>query len=421
MISYAQALSLLKQKALTASLPRMAVPLRQACGHVAAKEIRAGFSLPSFDNSAMDGFALNYEDWEILRRAGGDDMAVRDMAPAGNARLKLDRGTATQIMTGAVVPQYADTVIPIEDVDVVRAISGRAISIKIRKPPERGQHAREAGSDFRQGEAVVAAGETITPAHIMALAALGVAKIEVMAIPKIVVLATGNEIRDAEESGDGSIIRPEGGGIYNSSSPYLLASAQAVGAECEYKGIVRDDMPAFIAAMEKILAEKSAAPRIILSTGAVSMGDFDFVPSALDALGAKMAFHRVAIKPGKPILFAALENGDCFFGLPGNPVSSAVGFRFFVVPFLRALLEMPEESPSPARLSGEYAGKAGLRRFLKAKREIGADGTVRAQILAGQESFRVKPLLSANCWAVFGENDGKIEQDALVETYPLSP
>ena len=158
-----------------------------------------------------------------------------------------------------------------------------------------------------------------------------------------------------------------------------------------------------------------------MSTGAVSKGDYDFVPAALKQLGATIIFHRVAIKPGKPILFALMPNGDCFFGLPGNPIASAVGFRFFVMPLLRAMLGLAAEHMLRATLTADHKAKPGLRQFLKAHCAMNAPCEAQVTILPGQRSFKIKPMADANGWAVLDETTNHLDEDDLIDFVPAAP
>lgn len=169
-------------------------------------------------------------------------------------------------------------------------------------------------------------------------------------------------------------------------------------------------------ALERALA---AGADVLLSTGAVSMGRYDFVPDALRQIGATIHFHKVRIRPGKPVLFATLPGGALFFGLPGNPVSSAVGLRFFVEPALRMLTGLPPERPLKLPLSAPYGKRQGVRVHLKGRVMPDAAGRLWAQVLPGQESFRIAPLAWSNAWIVLDEPDGELPEGALVDVYGL--
>ena len=158
--------------------------------------------------------------------------------------------------------------------------------------------------------------------------------------------------------------------------------------------------------------------QILLTTGAVSKGKWDFIPQTLRGIGAEIIFHSVAIRPGKPILFAKLADGRYFFGLPGNPVSSFVGWRFFVIPLIRSLFNLSREKTIQAQVSGQFSKKHKLRQFLKAKLEIVA-AQAEVTISPDQESFKIKPLASSNCWAIAEEDVNKLNIGDLIPVVPL--
>jgi molybdopterin molybdotransferase len=254
-----------------------------------------------------------------------------------------------------------------------------------------GENVRTAGSDVPAGETVLAAGTVLGPQHLMLLAALGVARVAVAERPRVAALCTGRELVDDPATS----LAP--GQIRNSNGPFLAERLPRAGAELVHIETVGDEVDAFLAAFARA---RAAGARVVVSTGAVSMGRYDFVPQALERLGAEAIFHKVAIRPGKPLLFARLPDGTLFFGLPGNPVAVAVGLRFFVEPALRAMLGLPREAPWRVPLANDYAKKPRLRFHLKARVALDAQGRLAAHVLPGQESYRIRPLAEANAWVV---------------------
>ncbi|MNS71952.1 Molybdopterin molybdenumtransferase [compost metagenome] len=218
-----------------------------------------------------------------------------------------------------------------------------------------------------------------------------------VARPKVAVIATGKElVTEAAQALDSGQSR-------DSNRPYLIGRLQAAGAEVVWQGTVGDEVAAFDAVLDDALA---AGAQVLVSTGAVSAGRYDFIPDALRARGARIVFHKVAIRPGKPLLFAVLPNGALYFGLPGNPVSAAVGQRFFVEPVLRRLLGLAAEPLLQLPLQADVRKPPGLRFHARARVEVDAQGRLSARVLAGQESFRLKSMLQANAWVVLeGEGD----------------
>jgi molybdopterin molybdotransferase len=377
-----------------------------AQGRVLAAALHAPGPLPAFDNAAMDGYALP---------------AVGEPAPAGSAYTlagTLAAGdtaaTATasttqawRIMTGAPLPAGFDRVVALEDTQSL----GEAGMRVCRSVPS-GCNVRHRGSDIATQEPLAAAGQRIDASLIMVLAALGMQSVQVRAMPRIAILSTGAELL-ADPS---TALAP--GQIHGASAPYLQAALRAFGAQVVMNHTLGDEPGVFLSR----LAEAAEQCDVIVTTGAVSMGDHDFIPGLLPRAGAELIFHKVAMRPGKPVLAARLARGPVLIGLPGNPVASAVGFRFFVVPLLRALLGMPAERASPLALACPYAGsRSGLRQFLKARVEYDAGRGLRLQVLEGQQSFRLRSLLQANAWAIIEEDASVLAAGMPVDAVPLDP
>ncbi|MFS8137508.1 MAG: gephyrin-like molybdotransferase Glp [Thermomonas sp.] len=394
MISYHDAL----QQVLAACgpLPAEQVPMAQALGRVFAQDVFAQADLPAFDNSAMDGFALSSAGSTLL---SGSEFAVVGSQAAGDGDrdgLAASTDDACEIMTGASLPTGLDTVVPIEQVEVLsRDVEGRPSRIRLLADVTTGSHVRTRGQDVAVGDHVVGAGSRHDASSHMLLAALGVETLALRPRVPVAVIATGRELVDDPRQA----LAP--GQIRNSNGPFLAARLDEAGASVVHRETVGDDAAAFTQTLMRAL---EAGAQLVLSTGAVSMGRHDFVPDALRALGATIVFHKVAIRPGKPVLFARLPGGQLYFGLPGNPVSSAVGMRFFVEPALRALLGQGAEREFRVQLAEAVHKKAGLHCFFKAQVGLDAAGCLRVRVLQGQESFRMRPLLAANAWAVLEAN-----------------
>lgn len=391
MIAYSEALQHLMEAA--APLPAERLALHEAAGRILATDIISGQSLPPFDNSAMDGFAL---------RANGTpfesdtEFVVQGWQAAGDAGAEGGDG-AWEIMTGARMPVGLDTVVPIENVEILASEQGRPTRIALKSGVKPGQNVRLRGQDVEEGERVLQAGQALDINARTLLHAIGVAEVAVVARPKVAVIATGKElVTEAAQA-------LESGQIRDSNRPYLIGRLQAAGAEVVWQGTVGDDVAAFDAVLDDALA---AGAKVLISTGAVSAGRYDFIPDALRARGARIVFHKVAIRPGKPLLFAVLPNGALYFGLPGNPVSAAVGQRFFVEPVLRRLLGLAAEPLLQLPLQADVRKPPGLRFHARARVDVDAQGRLSARVLSGQESFRLKSMLQANAWVVLeGEGD----------------
>jgi molybdopterin molybdotransferase len=405
MISYATALQHIQQAC--QPLPSEQVPLAQAIGRVLAQDVQADADLPPFDNSAMDGFALAGSGAVL---AQGREFAVAGSQAAGDG-LAAYVHDACEIMTGASLPDGLDSVVPVEQVSVLqRDGDDRPRRIRLDAAVAPGAHVRRRGQDVAVGDRVALAGTRIAPASHMLLAALGVATLAVRPQVPVALFTTGRELIDVPSQP----LLP--GQIRNSNGPYLANRLDESGARIVHRETVGDDAVAFTAALERGLA---AGARVVLSTGAVSMGRHDFVPDALRELGAEIVFHKVAIRPGKPLLFARLPGGQLYFGLPGNPVSSAVGMRFFVEPALRAMLGQAAEQPLLIPLVAEAHKKPGLKFFLKARVAMDDRAKLKVDVMPGQESFRIKSLLAANAWAVLDAEDDTLPAGTLVPVFGL--
>lgn len=394
MIGYDEALQQLLQAA--QPLPARRLRLDLADGRVLASDIISAQSLPPFDNAAMDGFAVRMHGAAL---AQGSELAVRGWQAAGDQAAQSADGEpeAWEIMTGARMPAGLDTVVPIEQVEVVECADGRPTRIVLRAPLQPGQHVRLRGQDVSEGDCVLRAGQVLDINARTLLHAIGVGEVAVAARPQVAVIATGKElVTQAAQA-------LQSGQIRDSNRPYLVSRLHAAGADVVLHGTVGDDVAAFDALLDQALA---AGARVLVSTGAVSAGRYDFIPGALEARGARIVFHKVAIRPGKPVLFAVLADGTLYFGLPGNPVSAAVGQRFFVEPVLRRMLGLAPERPLRLPLQADVRKPAGMRFHARARVAMDGKGQVGARVLAGQESFRLTSMLQANAWVVLeGEGD----------------
>ena len=405
MISFEQA-----QQAIIAASRRLSVETvasSRASGRVLAEAVASPEDLPPFDNSAMDGFAL---------ACGGDtipadsEFEVSGAIAAGDAPSAHAAG-AVEIMTGAPVPAGFDAILPVEQVEVLaRDGAGRPSRIRTLAEVVPGMHLRRRGQDVARGQPVLPAGTKLDGAAKMLLAALGVADVHVFAQARTAVLCTGRELLDDPRQS----LLP--GQIRNSNGPFLADRLERLGVDVCQRETLPDDAIVFNDAVRRAL---EARVDVVISTGAVSMGRYDFVPDALRTLGAEIVFHKVAIRPGKPLLFARLPSGALYFGLPGNPVSSAVGLRFFVQPALRAMQGLPAEAPLRLPLAHSFEKKPGLRFLQKALACATRDGHLELRVLAGQESFRIQPMLAANAWAVFPEDRENYASGDLVDVYGI--
>jgi molybdopterin molybdotransferase len=403
-IGYDDALRILLAQALP--LGADAIEASAARGRVLASALRSAERLPPFDNSAMDGFALRC-DAEADGLAAGAEFDVTGASAAGDG-IAAARTGAWEVMTGARMPPHYDAVVPVEQVSVLSRTGDRAARIRLDAAVARGQHVRRAGTDIELQDVIAEAGTLFDAALGMVCAAVGIARVDVRRRPRVALVNTGRELVDDARRALGE------GEIRNSNGPFLAARLHDAGAEVLGLRTVADDADAFLAAIDSM-----PGADLVVSTGAVSMGRFDFVPDALARRGAITLFHKVAIRPGKPILAARLPSGALFFGLPGNPASTAVGLRFFVEPVLRAMLGMAPERALRLPLRAPHRKRVPLRMHLKARVVADAHGMLGVELLGGQESFRIRPLLDANAWAVVPAEAETLDAGAPVEVVGL--
>jgi len=406
MIGYDHALDILLGEA--RSLPFVNVSPSDAVGKVLARFLAAPMSVPSFDNSAMDGFAFNAE---AVAGATDETPIVLHVAGASiagdSAELShLHPGTAVKIMTGAPLPEGADTVLPVE------AASWDHEELTFTAPYPAFQHVRRVGQDIEAGKPLLAAGTRLTSAHIPLLSAVGLGRVPVYQAPSAFWISTGQEITDNFDTP----LLP--GHIYNATRHYGEKHLPELGMEIKGAMTVRDTPQDFAAALEKALDH---GPDIILSTGGISAGQYDFVRPVLEDMGADIIFHKARIKPAKPVLFAVLPDGRYFFGLPGNPISTALALRIFVYPFVRALTGDMPEAPRKARLAADCKGPADKTAFLMGTVSVDDDGMVSATPDTCQQSFQTRPFAASNAWLILPEGTDCLPAGTLVDWLPIRP
>ena len=406
MLSVDEALALIRS--CCAPLPIEQVPLAEAFGRVLAAPVDAPRNLPPFANSAMDGFALRWREGLV------EDTVLPVLAEqaAGDGIAGQSEG-ACSIMTGARIPDGLDTVVPVEDCTVLaRDGEGRPTSIALSHAPQPGQHVRHAGEDVAAGQRVLEAGARLGEESLLVLRGIGIGTVAAHRRPRLALACTGRELVDT----DGAELAP--GQIANTNGPYLERLFTEAGAEVVERVTLPDEPAAFAAWLARWL---DAGIELVVTTGAVSMGRYDFVPDVLRGAGADLRFHKLKMRPGKPLLFATAGRGTLVFGLPGNPVSSTVGARFFVDAALRALAGRAAEPALLLPLAGAACKKPGFSMLQKAALALDPDGRLQVRLLKGQESFKTAPLLAARAWAVLPEEAAELPVGTLVPVYPLRP
>jgi molybdopterin molybdotransferase len=379
------------------------LPLLASRDRVLAEEIRAVRDVPPFPNSAMDGYAVQAADvgqasaerpvW--LRLVG--EVRAGEVPPAPVAP-----STALRIMTGAAIPEGSDAVVRIEDT------AERDGQVEVRAAVPKGMSVRAAGSDLRRGEVVATAGRLITPGLIGVLASAGRPTVRCIRQPRVAILTTGDELRDAGEA-----LGPAE--ITNTNRYSLGAALQEAGAAVLDVGVARDDREELAAKLES-----AGKADLVVTTGGVSMGAYDLVRSLLEARDA-VDFWQVALRPGKPLLFGTVH-GVPLIGLPGNPVSALVGFELFVRPAVRKMQGREDlERPRVAALTEDRLhGLPTLQQYLRGVARY-SDGRVLVRLTGDQGSHVLRSMADANCLMAVPPMEGDIEPGQAVDLIPLAP
>lgn len=407
--------------AMVAPLGAERVALTEALGWVLAADARSDIDVAPFDNSAMDGFAVRAAD---LASATAETPVILEVAadiPAGAWwDGPLAPGQAARIMTGAPVPAGADTVVMVEVTRTVAGDGSIGSRVAFAQVPSEGDHIRRRGEEVSAGEVVLSAGEVIGPAAIGLLAATGHATVEVFRRPRVAVISTGSELVEVD-------VAPGPGKIRNSNSYSLAAQVRAAGGEPLRYPIVHDD----VAAIEAAFLRAAEEADYIITSGGVSVGDFDFVRPVLERIG-KLAFYKVAMRPGAPQTMGRV--GDTpVFGLPGNPTSAYVGFEVFVRPVLRKMqghtaLERPRVT---ARLAHDVRKRAEKRYYLRARIRPAAGAAagegpsageapgLEVELAGSQSSALLSAAHRGNCLLVLEAGESHFSAGSLVECMRL--
>jgi molybdopterin molybdotransferase len=377
------------------TLPSVVVPIGAAAGLVTAVDVRARVDLPPFPSSAMDGFAIRAAD------APGTLPVVAHIAAGSPAPRGLGVGEAMAISTGGVVPEGADSVVPIE------YVVQRDNEVEIAQAVSPGAHVRPRGGDVAAGDVVAARGVRLGATQVGALAAAGVAEVECARRPRVAVLATGSEL-----ARPGEPLRP--GQVYEANGLMLAAALAAEGADIELLPAAADDEAAHRAALERGLAAD-----VLVTSGGVSVGPHDLVRAIEAQLGVEEVFWQVAVKPGKPVAFG-VRGETLVFGLAGNPVSSLVGCELLVKPALRALQGLREVLPrfAPGRLAAPLRRNPARDELVRARSRLDRDEIV-LEPLSGQESHMIVHAAAADALVHVPRGEGELAAGAAVRWLPL--
>jgi molybdopterin molybdotransferase len=374
---------------ITASLSRVHPAVKEvshSTGLAIAEDIYSPLDIPAFDQSSMDGYAIYAEDIK-------KPLTVQGVMAAGHGQPEtLERNHAMRIFTGAPLPVGSDTIVMQEKVIL------NSSEIQITDPDiEKGTHVRKRGSELKKDELVIKKGTVITASVAGLLASLGLSNVPVYPRLSIRIIATGNELKKP-----GQPLEP--GQSYESNTSFLQAALKPFADNLGTVTYADDNLEL----IQSALATAISYSDLVILTGGVSVGDYDFVRQAADHIGVHCKFHRVKQRPGKPLYFGTKEK-TIVFGLPGNPASVVSCFYEYVLPAIRYMLHLPQEETIHALLKNDFKKVKGLTQFLKA---YIADGEV--EILEAQESYRLRSFANANCLVALDENRPAYEKGETV-------
>ncbi len=375
--------------------------IRQALGRVLAADVISPVDVPGHDNSAMDGYAVRFAD---LKPDAEANLKLIGTAFAGKPfDGKVSTGETVRIMTGAVIPQGADTVIMQERAKA----SGDNVSVTA--VPKAGTNTRKAGEDLKKGEPALNKGQLVRPAELGLMASLGIGEVSVYRRLRVAFFSTGDELV--------SIGQPLGPGqIYDSNRYTLFGMLTRASCELLDMGVIRDTPEA----IEKAFAEASEAADVIITSGGVSVGEADYVKQILDRLG-EVLFWKIAMKPGRPMAYGKI-GGAHFFGLPGNPVAVMVTFYQFVRDALAVLQGQTTIKPLPtlkARCTAPIKKAPGRTEFQRGILSRGEDGEWTVKPTGDQGSGILSSMSQAHCFIVLPTETGRLDAGAIVEVQPL--
>ena len=406
MIHYKKALLKLKKNKI--KIKSEIISVENSLNRISSLDLNSPNNYPAANNTAFDGFAISSKETnKIDSKKSIKFKIIKILAAGDNPKIKkISKYSTIEVMTGAVIKKPFDTIIPIEQIKFFPN-SIKPKYIIINKKIKKNNFVRFLGSDFKKGERIIKKGEIINPQHILAFKTLGVKKVLVKKKPIIVFYTTGNEISNNSKIPNWK--------VRNSNSYYLKSFLQNLPFDFVEKKILRDnDLTKF---KKEIKINLKSNTDLIITSGAVSAGKFDFVPKIINSFKLKYYFKGAYIRPGKPIMFAKFKKNKAFFGLPGNPISSAACFRFFVLPFLYFSIGTKENKPLISKIKNQLIKKKNFTRFIKGKLSFSKNGIVEFEVHKDQESFRIKSFTKSNAWGLFSNKKGKFKKGDFIECY----
>ena len=407
MISYKQSIKILNESII--KIKNETIKTDKCLNRVAAENVKTKVDNPSGDNAAFDGFAINSKDTKYLSKKNYRLFKILGTIAAGDRPKirKIKKFQTIEIMTGGLLPKGFNTIIPIEQI-VFYPNKKNPKYILIDKKINKYQNVRFKGSDYKKNDLLIKKGVILKPNHLLAFKTLGVKNIKVKKVPNVLFFSTGNEITNQE--------RIPNWKVRSSNNHYIRSLHKNFLFHFVDGGILKDKDEKFFENQIKKFFKSNVD--IIITSGAVSAGKFDYVPKIIKRFRLSNYFKNVAIRPGKPILFAKIKGKQkAIFGLPGNPISSAACFRFFVYPYLENLLGLSKEKSFKAILKNEFTKKINFTRFIKSNINTTKDGKIEVKVLKGQQSFRTQSFVKSNIWAVFPSGKSKFKRGEIVDCF----
>jgi len=413
MIKYEEAIKIINKISL--NLFDEKISTLDSLNRVCAKNILSPSKNPLSNNTAFDGFALLAKETKGLSKRKIKKFKILKSIGAGdNPEINnYQKNSSVEIMTGAVIPKPFDSIIPVENIKYFPS-KKNPTHIVVDHEIKRFSFVRFAGEDFNLNELVIKKGELIQPKHIMALTTLGIKNLYVKKKPKIIFFGTGNEIVNYKKK---NISNWQ---VRNSNNHYFMSFGKSLHYEIIDGGVIKDNQQKKL--QEKIKKTLRSDIDIFVTTGAISAGKFDFIPKLINEFGFKTYFKGVSIKPGRPIMLSKFKRKEkLFFGLPGNPISCAAGFRFFIYPLLRNNLGMLKEKKFKAQLINKYSKRKDFTHFARCLLNVNSRGLLELRVLQEQQSHRIKTFTKANCWGIFPSGKDQFKPGNIIEWVPLIP
>ena len=413
MITYQEAISLIDKVSL--KLPNEKISILNSVSRICTEDVLSPSTNPSSNNSAFDGFAVIAKETEGLSSQKTKRFKILRTIAAGDEP-KIDnyeKNSAVEVMTGGLVPKPFDSIIAVEKAKYFPT-KEKPTHIIVNEEVKQFSYIRFAGEDYNLKDVVIKKGELIQPKHIMAFTTLGIKDVLVKKQPKIIFFDTGSEIADYKDT------KVSSWKVRNSNNHYFTSFGKSLYFKIIDGGIIKDnESDKLKQALNEAL---NSDTDIFVTSGAISAGKFDFIPKLVKEFGFKTHFKGVAIKPGRPIMLSKFTQKEkLFFGLPGNPISCAAGFRFFIYPLIRNSLGMPKEKKFKAKLINEYSKQEKFTHFVRSLMTINDQGLIELEVLQGQQSNRIKSFVQANCWGIFSEDKEKFKSGDFIDWMPLIP